>query len=274
MSKLMIVILTLAFAGCDYFKSKKEIGPITPENPATPATLPDAVNDPDPKAEPQLKAEANRDCETAHLGHPQSKATFKMKNEVEFILCEADELKELESGTYSGWGNLYQKKDQRKDQLTPILPEVKGEKPNDFYSFRFQKKSDTEIVIYRQVMNASPDVGGEQVTITERKITCTKPNECEIGKETCIDFKKTFKVDKKSIEKVQEVVSGKLKVEEAGYYDVAIGGVINSVLAGDPIAKKLMFDTSKKKLKVDGAAAESYEDGKGMLTVIRKLKCL
>lgn len=260
MKKLIVLSSTLTIlSACDFFMGKK--------TDPTPVPPPSAVEE----TETQLKkGPANLDCQDSGFSKPASKGIFKMDNGVEFVLCEAFELIDQGMDTFSGWGNIY----QRKEKITPVLEDVNSEKPDDVYSFLFKKKDGKEILITRQVLSLMEDAGGENVNVTERVITCAKPNQCDIGREKCIDFKKTMTADKKSIEKVQQVIAGKLEPQDAGYYDIAIGGLITSALAGDQTAKKLIFDTKEEKLKLDGAAAETYRDGKRLLLKLKELKCL
>ncbi len=254
MKKLMIVIsISFTLTACDFFKSKTE--------PA-PSPSPSSTNSQESMTEP---APANKNCELFALAKPASLAVWKMENGAEFIICDFGVEARLDENSFAGWVNLAQRKDNK---IIPLLPEVNSEKINDIYSYSIQKTSATEIKIYRVIPT------DDKTPITERKITCSGKGECEFSKEICMKFKKETLVDKDSIATVQKVVSGKLKIEEVEYYDVIIGKLIQSGIAGDAAAKTLMLNTSKDKLKVDGASAEVYEDGKVLLDKLQELGCI
>ena len=252
MKKLIPAIcLSFTLSACDFFKSKTESAPTSPANATssseTPLELPPA----------------NKDCELLDLARPASLAVWKMENDVEFVVCDFGAETRLDENSFSGWVNLAQRKDNK---IIPLISEVNSEKVSDIYSYSIQKISATEIKIYREIV--------DKAQITERKITCSSKGECSLGKETCLNFKKEGFLDKDSTATVQKVVDGKLKIEEVEYYDTIMGALTQSALGGDATAKKLMLKTSKDKLKVDGAAAEAYEEGKALLEKLQELGCI
>ncbi len=247
----------LLLSGCDAFRSKK----------AEPTPMPAAPA-------PEVKAETppNTDCEGLEHAKSASLATWTMSNGVQFAVCELGlEAERLSETTFSGWINLA-RRDEGK--LTPLVPEVKSEKPNDVYSFVTQKLSDSEIRISRQIRPLREDIGDGNLAVMERTIVCQKPGACDVGAERCVDFKKDALIDKEAVATVRDVAAGKQKLEELGAYDMIIARLAQAAIAGDPLAKKLMLQTSEKKLKIDGAAAGSFFDGRHLLAAMQKVGCL
>ncbi len=271
MLRLLPVIAVLILNGCDFFRGKKspDTAPTSVPSEVTAAEAPpEALLRTDEKAE----ALPNSDCESLEHANAAALTTWTMANGVQFVICEFGlEAERLSENSFSGWVNVARRED---DRLTALIAEVNSEKPNDAYSFLIRKVSDTEIQISRQIRPLREDIGDDYFSVMERKITCTKPGACVVGAEKCGDFKKDALVDKEAVATVRDVVAGKQKLEELGAYDMIIAKLVQAAIAGDPLAKKLMLNTPEKKLKIDGAAAGSYFDGKHLLTAMQKLRCL
>ncbi|MGE3386003.1 MAG: hypothetical protein AB7K41_04670 [Bdellovibrionales bacterium] len=195
-------------------------------------------------------------------------AKWKMANGVELVACGNSESKTAQG--LSGWFNIYW---NREGQLQPYLAEVTSELPSAFYYFATEKISDQSIVLSRRINSSGRPRSNQDVIATEIAIVCDSKT-CNLQKEICRDRKRSGEVDHTAIKKVQNIIAGKAQVEEGEYYDVTIGKLVASALAGDKAALKLVLSTPSVKLKVDGAAAEALSDGRATLSHLKNLNCL
>lgn len=198
-------------------------------------------------------------------------ATWTMSNGFQFNVCDMDYSSTVAPDSFSGWINLFH---NDKGKLVPAINESISTRPSAFQSFTIQKINDSEILVSRFVSSGDKKADGKKVRLTEKKISCQKKDSCDFFEDSCLDFKKDLPIDKDAIKTVEAVVSKKLEVQDAGDYDVVIGKVVVSAVAGDATAKKLILVTPAADLKVDGAAAETYHDGLILLSNLQVLKCI
>lgn len=253
------VLFTLALSGCDLFKSRT----------ASPPTAAQSAHE---SVTPGPSAPANTDCQSLASAQPASLAKWTMANGVEFVVCEfGSEATRLSSNSFSGWINIARLEGGK---LVPLISEVKSEAPSDAYSYVIQKTGDSNIDIYREIQPLREGIGDDNLRITTRRIRCKDTSACEYGKERCVDHKRNKLSDPDAVATVHKVMSGELKVADVGPYDLVIGRLVHSALNGDAVAKKLLLETPKSDLHLDGAAAESYEDGVHLLRKMSELHCL
>lgn len=249
-----ICFLISILSGCDFSKKETPLQSVETKNQN--AAL-----------EPANPPPLNSDCDFLGTSKPVPLQTWKMANGEELIICELFEARKISDFQYKGWFNLYKKSSNASE---PIIKEVTSTKPSDSYSILIEKTSDSKISIKR-ILFVEDDLGESDVILTENELDCSK-KKCELKPTQCSPQKAKF--NDENIEIVQKIVGRKAELEEYGYYDVIIGDVINAAASGNKHALKLMLETPKSKLRVDGASAETYESGVFMLKTLRSLGCL
>ena len=215
------------------------------------------------KVEP-VKTATRSTCGETEL---EALATWKLENGKELVVCKYGTSGKISGDEFAGWINIFQKNGSA---FTPLLPEVSSELESEFYSFKLKKEDGSKIRVTRLIRSTMEGAGGTDTLATEAFIDCSEAV-CKLGKESCLT-PITQTVDEEAIKQLEEVRSGKLKVTELGSYDVVVGNVIASAIAGDKRALKVLAD--KKKLQLDGAAAETYVDGMHVVSQLQQLGCL
>ena len=254
--RILVISACLIFVGCDLFKKENMVKNETSVSESVVSTSPQ-------KNPPQIE-----DCDPAP-GYERL-AVWKMQNNVELIVCKLAEYDKISDTEFSGWVNIYTK---FQDKWTPYLPEVVGELASGYYSYSIKKIDETKISITRNIVSQMKEATGEpDFKATEAFIECTS-NTCDLGKAKCLSFSKG-KIDEDAIKTVQKVIAGKMNAGDDGYYDVTIGKVIEAAISGDRRALKIILNTNRDKLKVDGASAETLDDGKFLLQKLKELKCI
>lgn len=256
LSILSSVVYICLFSGCDFFKPKgiESVKSAETPSPSTPTV--------EVKAVP-----VNTDCDFLGFSKTSSKIQWKMANGQEIILCEHFDANKISDSEFKGWFNLY--------KILPagpkaVLDDVNGTVPSEGYYIDVVKESDSKIVIKR-ILYVEAELGEDDLVLTTNELNCTKPD-CEMTETKCGSGAIPYK--KESISIVQKVVDKKVKAADIGDYEFVIADVIRAAVAGNKSAQRLMLDTAKEKLQVDGATAESYSIGAYQLKTLKSLGCL
>lgn len=245
MKNILLACLCLGLTACDFLKKKE--APVTQETTTT--------------------AKPNECAFLGTSGEPPL-AVWQMKNGQDLFVCNHNTTSKEAEDHFVGWVNLYAKIDGK---MVPFIPEVDSELPSEIYHISIQKKSDKEIVIHQQISTSGEATWRPDAEATELKIDCAN-GDCKKGNVTCALKKNPDLVDHASVTLAEDIVAGKAKTPE--FYDRTILNVAKAAVFGDERAQKLMLGTSAKKLKVDAASGEVFEDGKNFLTQLKKLNCL
>ena len=219
------------------------------------------------KAQPR-----KHECEPLMMSSNKPSAVWKMKNDQYLIVCNLSDYDKINDNKIKGWINVYERPVTYKKGF---IKEVNSELPSSQITFLVEKQSDTTILItkYIEDLTSSFDQKND-IAATQFKIDCSGPK-CSRTKETCVYKKPNKNVNSKIIDYVENISKGKeTNLEKFGYYDVVIEKLINAALVGNKRAQKLVLETSRQELKVDGAAAESFSEGYRVLSNLVELGCL
>lgn len=236
------------------------------------ANDPVAISDLPKANQLQNQNEEKNECDPLMMSSDKPSAVWKMKNNQYLIVCNLGDFNKINDNRIKGWVNIYQRPISHQKRF---IKEVDSELPSSHVTFEIEKKSDTTILITKYIKD--PKSSFEEsydVAATQYKIDCSKST-CTTTSEVCIYKKPTRPVDTKLIDYVKNISQGKeTNLEKFGYYDVVIDNLTSAALRGDKRAKKLVLETSRDKLKVDGASAESFSDGYRILSNLVNLGCM
>ena len=197
-------------------------------------------------------------------------AKWTMDSGAELSVCKFGDTFKLSESEFSGWVNVFHKTGET---FTPLMSEVKSELPSELYTFNVKKVDGSRIQVTRSIRSSMEEAGGESTPATEAFIECDRTG-CRLGKETCINSK-VHKIDGEAVTRLEGVRAKKIKMTEVGYYDILVGKVLLSALAGDRRALTVLTGKNAvQELKLDGASAEIYEDGMRAIDQLKKINCL
>ncbi|MBC87043.1 MAG: hypothetical protein CL677_07665 [Bdellovibrionaceae bacterium] len=223
--------------------------------------------------EPMIPAKPkDHECSTLRMSSDKPSAVWKMQNGQQLVVCNLSEYSRINTNKISGWVNLFKRPVSLQNGF---ISEVNSELPSSQITFTIEKSSDTEVTITKYIKDPKSTFDDSyDIPATQFNIDCSGA-ECSKTAEKCIYKKPDQKIDINVIEYVEKISKGEeTDLKKLGYYDVVIDSLINAALLGDPQAKKLVLETNRDSLKLDGAAAESFSDGHRVLTSLIEMNCL
>lgn len=193
-------------------------------------------------------------------------ALWKMKNGQQLALCDVGGSTKLSENSFSGWVNLFAVPTKLEDRF---ISQVDSELPSSILTYKVEKISNEEIIITKNLLSS-----GDIDTEISKKIIECKSDICVQGSEVCTLKKSRSSIDSEIVEYVRKISEGsESNLEKYGYYDLVIDKLITSAIHGSKQAKKLILETDKRALKVDGHSGEALTKGKQLLKLLEEIDC-
>lgn len=217
-------------------------------------------------------ADTHPSCKDLGFSKGEPLAVWKMANKAELVVCEVGQTAKTSNDEFIGWANVYERSNGK---MSPFINEVNSERQSEIDSFHIKRIDHSRVSVTRLIRSPYADATGDSDTpVTTFEIKCTgKKPLCRKGHDICVK-PKNKKVDKDAIATIESIAAGRIKADSLPAYDVVIGKVVDSALAGNKRALRLVLDTSTERLHTDGAATETLTDGKDLIRKLMDLKCL
>jgi hypothetical protein len=142
--------------------------------------------------------------------------------------------------------------------------------PSEFETFTLKKVDESKIQVVRNL--DVKNKAGDSVTFkaTEATIECTAEG-CKLGAEKCLPPTKVD-YDHAAVKTMQAKAKGKKGVGEID--ESTVSKFMSAAILGDKDALKLIFNSSQTELGLDGATAEGFDQGFGLIRTLVELKCI
>jgi hypothetical protein len=210
------------------------------------------------------------ECEAIGMSSDKPSAVWKMANGQELVICNLGSYDIRGPSQVRGWINIFPRPISLE---TRLIKAVDSERPG-YFNIIIRKESDTKIEVIKTIGEEIADEAGHEANdVTLSVIDCSSKT-CVIGKERCLELPKG-EANLKAITHMENIASGKEKeLEAAGYYDSITYDVARAALYGNKRAIKIILDENPKKYRIDGAAAESYYEGRKLIEGLIELNCM